>query len=103
LALGLISALKANASAEDNTPAELNGKILELHREGKFKEAIPLAEKAVVLTKRAKGDEDAETATSLNNLVELYRATDDYTKHVRAQRAHPIFHRTAICTSPHGG
>src|SRR5271165_2402677 len=80
LALGFSVVVNAQAPADDDSPAELNRRIVELYREGKFKEAIPLAEKLVALTKRAKGDEDPDTATSLNNLAELYQATGDYAK-----------------------
>jgi tetratricopeptide (TPR) repeat protein len=83
LAIGVSGAFSVKARAEDNTLVErriLIWRIDDLYGEGKFKEAIPLAEKVVVLTKRAKGDEDPDTATSLNNLAELYKETGDYAK-----------------------
>ena len=80
LALGAIFVVNARAPAEDDNPPELNRQIVQLYHEGKFKEAIPLAEKLVVLTKRAKGGEHPDTATSLNNLAMLYQAMADYVK-----------------------
>ena len=80
LALGAIFVVNARAPAEDDNPPELNRQIVQLYHEGKFKEAIPLAEKLVVLTKRAKGGEHPDTATSLNNLAMLYQAMGDYVK-----------------------
>ena len=77
---GLSCTVQAQAPADDNSPAELKRQIDELYREGKFREAIPLAEKVVFLTKRAKGEEHPDTATSLNDLAELYEAVGDYTK-----------------------
>ena len=69
VAIGLSFAFIARAHAQDDTPEELNRRIQELYHQGRFKEAIPLAEKAVVLTKSAKGDGDPVTAQSLNNLA----------------------------------
>ena len=80
LALGSSLAVKAHTPDDDDNPAELNRRIAELCGEDKFKEAIPLAEKLVVLTKRAKGDEDPDTASSLNSLAGLYGVTGDYAK-----------------------
>jgi len=73
-------AVKAQTAAEGDSPAELNPRIVELFRAGKYKEAIPLAEKVVVLMKRAKGDEDPDTAASLETLGSLYYETGDYAR-----------------------
>src|SRR5271157_4337589 len=78
LGLGLSFPVNAQAPAEDDSPAELNRRIDELYNEGKFKEAIPLAEKLVALIKQARGEEDAETAASINLLAHLYERTGDY-------------------------
>ena len=85
LALGFSVVANAEAPAEDDSPGELIGRIEELSQKGKYKEAIPLAEKLVVLTRRAKGDEDPDTATSLNNLAALYEDMGEYAK------AEPLF------------
>jgi tetratricopeptide (TPR) repeat protein len=85
LALGFSFAANAQAPAEDDSAGELIGRIEELSQQGKYKEAIPLAEKLVVLTRRAKGDEDPDTATSLNNLAALYEDMGEYAK------AEPLF------------
>jgi tetratricopeptide (TPR) repeat protein len=85
LALGFSFVANAEAPAEDDSPGELIGRIEELSQQGKYKEAIPLAEKLVVLTRRAKGDEDPDTATSLNNLAALYEDMGEYAK------AEPLF------------
>src|ERR1700726_2932420 len=80
LALGFSFIVNAQAPAEDDSPAELSRRIEELYQQGKYKEAIPLAEKLVVLRKRAKGDEDPDTATSLHNLAALYEDMGEYAK-----------------------
>src|SRR5271165_6230530 len=78
LGLGFGFLVNAQVPAEDDSPAELNRRIDELYNEGKFKEAIPLAEKLVALIKQARGEEDAETAASINLLAHLYERTGDY-------------------------
>lgn len=80
LALSPSLAVKAHTPDEDDSPAELNRRIAELCGEDKFKEAIPLAEKLVDLTRRAKGDEDPDTASGLNSLAGLYGVMGDYAK-----------------------
>ena len=80
LAAGLSSVGSGQPAAQEESPAELNQRIPKLYQQGKYEEAIPLAEKLVVLTRRAKGEEDPDTATSLNNLAELYQAMGDYAK-----------------------
>jgi len=85
VAIGLSFAFTARVHAQDDTPEELNRRIQELYHQGRFKEAIPLAEKAVVLTKSAKGDGDPVTAQSLNNLAAIYWAMGDNAK------AEPLF------------
>ncbi len=80
LGLGFSFLVNAQAQAEDDSPAELNRRIDELYNEGKFKEAIPLAEKLVALIKQQRGEEDAETAASINLLAHLYERTGDYAK-----------------------
>ena len=80
LGLGFSFLVNAQAPAEDDSPAELNRRIDELYNEGKFKEAIPLAEKLVALIKQQRGEEDAETAASINLLAQLYERTGEYAK-----------------------
>ena len=71
LALGFSFVAKAQAPAEDDSPGELIGRIEELSQQGKYKEAIPLAEKLIALIKQARGEEDAETAASISLLAHL--------------------------------
>src|SRR5271165_1526667 len=80
LALGFwVLSSSASSAKEDNLDA-LNQQIVELFGQGKYQEAIPLAEKAVELARRVRGPEDPETATSLNNLGELYSNMHQYAK-----------------------
>jgi Tetratricopeptide repeat len=80
LAAGLSSVGSGQPAAQEESPAELNQRIPKLYQQGKYEEAIPLAEKLVVLTRRAKGEEDPDTAASLSWQGELYQAIGDYTR-----------------------
>jgi tetratricopeptide (TPR) repeat protein len=59
---------------------ELLRKTYELYGQGKYREAIPLAQQLVELDQKDLGSEDPDTATALNNLAELYRLAGDYAK-----------------------
>ncbi len=62
---------------EDNVHA-LGRAVVALEKQGRYAEAIPLAERALTLTERILGSEHPQTATSLNNLAGLLCATGDY-------------------------
>jgi tetratricopeptide (TPR) repeat protein len=83
LALGLWIFGCPASSAEDDDPNALNQQVKQLIEEGRYPEAIPLAEKAVELAKRVYGPEHPYTATSLNNLGELRQAMGEYPKSIR--------------------
>ena len=51
-----ILACQASA-AEDDDPSALNKQVNQLIEQGKYQEAIPIAEKAVEVAKRARGPE----------------------------------------------
>src|SRR6516164_6075208 len=68
------------SSAEDDGPGVLNQQAHHLIEQGKYQEALPIAEKAVVVAKRARGPEHLDTADALNNLGLLFKKTGDYTK-----------------------
>jgi CHAT domain-containing protein/Tfp pilus assembly protein PilF len=82
-ALGLLIFASSPSLGKDdnlNQRKALDGQISKLFAERKFQEAIPLAEKLVALTKRAKGDEDPDTAGSLRTLAVLYDNLRDFAK-----------------------
>jgi hypothetical protein len=69
LALWVLALPTIFAQEEDlNT---LNQEISKLAGAGKFKEALPIAERAVEVSKRTHGLEDPTTANSLDNLGQL--------------------------------
>ncbi|HEY0097988.1 MAG TPA: tetratricopeptide repeat protein [Pyrinomonadaceae bacterium] len=59
-------------SAEFAEAERLNASVLQLYAAGKYKEALPLAERVLALREKASGDEDAFVGSALNNLATLY-------------------------------
>ena len=57
---------------------QLNSRMVTLYQQGKYAEAIPLAERAVTLARRHLGEEHPYYATSLNNLAVLYTSMGRY-------------------------
>ena len=80
LALGLWILACPASSAEDDDPDALNQQVSQLIEQGKYREAIPIAERAVGVSKRALGPEHRETADALNNLGFLFQRIGDYAK-----------------------
>src|ERR1700687_2282127 len=80
LALGLLILACPASLAEDNDPNALNQQVDQLIEQGKYQEAMPIAERAVEVAKRTRGPGDAETAEALNNLGLLLRKSGDYAK-----------------------
>jgi CHAT domain-containing protein/Flp pilus assembly protein TadD len=79
--LGLIMAVTltmdafvmAPAFPQQSEMAALNARVIALHQAGKFAEAMPLAQRALAIAEKALGPNHPDVATSLDNLVELYR------------------------------
>src|SRR5215472_8560592 len=75
-ALGACAALTQEGSIQKAD--ELNQKVLTLYYQGRYSEAIPLAQRALAIREKVLGPEHPDTATSLNNLAELYKETGAY-------------------------
>jgi len=58
----------------------LNQQVEQLYKEGKYKQAIPIAERVLAIREKVLGNEHLDIATSLNNLAELYRNMGSYDK-----------------------
>jgi tetratricopeptide (TPR) repeat protein len=84
-AVPLFHATKAQSPTDNDSLLKLNQQVLDLFGERKYEEALPLAEKLVVLVRSIKGDQDRFTATVLSNLGAIYHALDQYAK------AEPLF------------
>ncbi|GCA91701.1 putative O-linked N-acetylglucosamine transferase, SPINDLY family [Microcystis aeruginosa 11-30S32] len=58
----------------------LTQQVIQLYQQGKYNEAIPLAEQALAIIKQQLGDNHPLTAQSLNNLAGLYRVQGRYSE-----------------------
>ena len=70
------------ASAKEKSlilATELNEKAIELYKQGKYDEAVPLLEKSLKIRQQVLGAEHPSVATSLNNLAGLYESQGRYT------------------------
>jgi tetratricopeptide (TPR) repeat protein len=80
LALGLwILACPASLAENDDRKA-LDQQADKLFEQGRYQEAIPIAQRVVELAKRARGPEHPETADALINLGFLFQKVGDYAK-----------------------
>jgi len=58
-----------------------------LYAQGKYAEAIPIAEQALAIIEKSRGRDHPDTAASLNNLAALYQAEGAY------EKAEPLYQR----------
>ena len=73
----------------------LSVRAKELYEEGRYKEGIPLAQRALAIFEKAAGPEHPDTASALGNLATLYDETGAYTKaEPLYQRALSIYEKT---------
>ncbi|MBU2621467.1 MAG: tetratricopeptide repeat protein [Proteobacteria bacterium] len=56
----------------------LNEKVEQLSKQGRYTEALPLAQQILEIRKKVLGPEHPDTAISLNNLALLYYSLGDY-------------------------
>ena len=63
----------AAQTVELDEAARLDQQILKLYREGKYDDAIPLAERALAIREKTLGAEHPDVAIALNGLASLYR------------------------------
>jgi tetratricopeptide (TPR) repeat protein len=81
-ALGFWILACAASLAADDDPNALNRQVSQLIEQGKNQDAIPIAERAVEVAKRARGPEHSETADALNNLGLVFQKIGDYARAV---------------------
>lgn len=93
LLVELICAVSISALAQSNEdPGALSQQIVQLMNESKYKEAIPLAQRALALAEREFGPNHPEVGAALNNLAELYEGVGRYAE------AEPLFRRDLAIT-----
>ena len=100
--LAQVAALPTHAQ-----PDELEGleaRVQQLHRAGKYAEAIPQAERYVALAKSRYGEEHSKYASGLHDLGVLYRHQGRYAEaEPLLQRALAIAEKTLGPDHPHVG
>jgi CHAT domain-containing protein/tetratricopeptide (TPR) repeat protein len=64
--------------AKHDRLASLNRQVEQLYQQGKYEQAVPIAEEACEQDLRAQGEEHLGYAQSLNDLASLYRAMGNY-------------------------
>jgi len=80
LAIGEVnpSAAATTQSGELAEVEKLDQQVIELDNQGKYNEAIPLAERALAIKKKLLGTEHSDIADSLNTLATLYESQGRY-------------------------
>ena len=68
----------ARTVAQESELDALSAKVEELHGQGRFDEAVDVAQQALKMAERALRPDHPDVATSLNNLAELYRDQGKY-------------------------
>ncbi|WP_287742819.1 CHAT domain-containing protein [Microcystis sp. M169S2] len=58
----------------------LTQQVIQLYQQGKYNEAIPLAEQALAIRKQQLGENHPDSASSLNNLAGLYESQGRYSE-----------------------
>ena len=73
------AALGQSSSIWDTVDAAaLNQQVTQLYNQGRYSEAIPLAQRALAIREKAPGPDHPDVAAALNNLAELYRVQGRY-------------------------
>jgi tetratricopeptide (TPR) repeat protein len=79
----------SNAQQDKFREAEsLNQEVVKFYQQGRYSDAIRLAEKALAIYEKALGPDHPDVALSLNNLAFLYCYMGDYA------RAEPLYKRS---------
>jgi tetratricopeptide (TPR) repeat protein/CHAT domain-containing protein len=87
MAWGLVLAPPANAQQGEDADA-LNAQVNKLHGEGKYAQAIPLAQRLLSIREKALGPEHPDVATALGTLARLYHDDGRYAE------AEPLYKRS---------
>jgi tetratricopeptide (TPR) repeat protein len=78
VALTMVASIIAPAFSQQDELAALDKRIRELYQAGKFSEAIPLAQRVLVIREKVLGPDHPNVAIWLNDLANLYLAQGRY-------------------------
>ena len=90
------SAEQGSAQKEAAEAERLNAEVLKLYREGKYDEALPVAERVLELREKAFGGEDLKVAYALVNLANVRERRGEY------KEAEPLFTRALAVAEKRG-
>lgn len=100
-ALLLTSPVHAQNQSDTAEAKRLMEQVAELNRQGRYSEAIPLAEKVLDILEKALGPDDLYVANILNNLAFLYDAQGQYDRaELLYQRSLRIFEKKRSLDHP---
>jgi TonB family protein len=96
------SSPSASGQSQDATEfARLNAQVSSLYREGKYDEALPVAERVLALAETSFGGDDVRVADALSSLAELRVAKKEYeSAETLSQRALTIYEKMIGADSP---
>ena len=101
LALAVLVAAPSQIQSAEDLDA-LNQQFVQLYREGKYAEAIPVAQRSLILAKRHFGPGHPDVGVALNNLALLYFARGRYAKaEARDLRTVSLLERAKARETPH--
>ena len=88
------------ARAREDGPDEaaaLSERVFQMYEQGRYQEALPLAQKALALREQALGPDHPDLTPGLNNLAALYDVLGDF------DRAEPLYLRALAITEKSSG
>ena len=88
----LLFCIAVSLPATGQSYDELNNVVLQLHKEGKYAEALPIALKAKNIAQKEFGNKSYKYALSLSNLASTYEYVGDHTS------AEPLFKQAMSIT-----
>ena len=75
---GTAALAQTEGTVESAEVDRLQLRMIQLFHQGKYAEAIPLAEQVIAILRRVQGSNSPELATALNNLAGLYDSQGRY-------------------------
>ena len=72
--------LSTEAMAQSSDLAALNAEVSNLYQQGRYGEAIPIAQRALAMAEKLRGRGQLDLVTAATNLALLYQAAGSYAK-----------------------
>jgi tetratricopeptide (TPR) repeat protein len=95
--LALVLGITQIAYAQQTKWRTFSEEAISLYKKGEYDKAVAAVKKSLAIAEKEYGPDHPDTATSLNNLAELYR---DHKKFIQAE---PLYKRAAAIREKHFG